>query len=677
MLTLSQIKGVGDATIKKLQELDIKSVFELFSFLPSKYIDLQAPVSVLKAEAGVLSLFEGKVEKVSSVSPRGKRVFSVSFLDNLVNDRKIYFKATFYNMPFLHDTFKDGDKYRLFGRLSKDGSTFEIVNPQLERIDKISKLKDIFTVYPLKGILGQNSFKNIVGSALDSVKSQNQSGSAFARINGDMIEAFCDLHCPKTIESAEDARERLASLDLAIVLAIYRKLQKSENKARKVFYNTSKFRIDNYVNTLPYEPTRSQMEAFNDVYSDMTSKLNMSRIVSGDVGSGKTAVAFFAMLLCAIGGKQCALMSPTEILAAQHLSKFKVLADKFGVRCALLTASQSDSEKKGISNGLESGEISCVIGTQSLISREVKYKDLALAVIDEQHKFGVNERKLLEAKGAADILSLTATPIPRSMALAFYDDIAISSIYKSDSMRTNIKTQLVEDVSVGVDNVLSACKLGRQAFIVCPSIVDAEGYDIMSIESFMRDYGARFEGISLRVLHGKMTDEEKVCAMRDFSDGKAQVLVATTVVEVGIDTRASDILILGADRFGLASLHQLRGRVGRDGSQAHCYVQCANASERASERLKLFCAHSDGQYLAEADFAIRGAGEFMGTRQSGSAYTPIFGLKMSAEILKNAKIYTDRYLKSLSLEELLSLTRRSKARVDEFIDNLNKVTLNS
>ncbi|MDE7373251.1 MAG: hypothetical protein K2N18_04230, partial [Clostridia bacterium] len=241
MLTLSQIKGVGDATIKKLQELDIKSVFELFSFLPTKYIDLQAPISVLDAEGGALSLFEGRVEKVSSVSPRGKRSFSVSFSDNLAKDRKIYFKATFYNMPFLHDSFTVGDEYRLFGRLSKDESVFNIVNPQLEKLNKISKLKDIYTVYPLKGILGQNTFKNIMQNALDEISCTRYEGR-LAEVNGDMVDIFKRLHNPKHLEEAGDAIDDLASLDLAIVLSMYRKLRKSDEKARKVFYNLANFR---------------------------------------------------------------------------------------------------------------------------------------------------------------------------------------------------------------------------------------------------------------------------------------------------------------------------------------------------------------------------------------------------------------------------------------------------
>lgn len=676
MLTLSQIKGVGDATIKKLAELDIKSVFELYSFLPTKYIDLQAPVSVSEAEAGQLNLFEGRVERISSVSLRGKRAFFVSFSDSLAKRGNLNFKVTFYNMPFLHDSFEIGESYRLFGRLSKDGGIFEIVNPQLEKIGKISKLRDIYTVYPLKGIFGQNSFKNIMNNALDGLATTKYEGR-FARINEDMANAFMRLHRPKDLQSAESALEDLASYDLAIVLSMYKKQRNMIDNKRKVFYNLNNFRIDDYVSTLSYTPTPSQYKAFEEILKSMCGSECSSRIVSGDVGSGKTAVAFFAMIAAAKGGKQAALMAPTEILAKQHAAKFEEIARKLNISFALLTASATAMEREIILNGLENGEIDCVIGTQSIISDSVKFKKLALAVVDEQHRFGVNERRILESKGAVDILSLTATPIPRSMALTFYDDIDISVIEKRKSAATNVDTDTVESIEEGVQRIASACRNGKQAFVVCPSIVDAEGYSLISIESFMRDYGEAFDGLKVQVLHGKMKENEKSAAMKDFAEGKLQVLVATTVVEVGIDTLASEMLILNADRFGLASLHQLRGRVGRDGSKAHCYVHCGNISDKARERLEIFCAHNDGQYLAEADFAMRGAGDFIGVRQSGSSTTPIFGLKMNAAILKNAKGYAELYLRDLTLTELSALTRRSKERVEAFLNELNKVTLNS
>ncbi len=675
MLTLRDVKGVGDATIKKLHDLDIHSVFEVFSFLPRKYIDLKEPVKVMDAEPNQLCLLEGRVENVSSVTKSKTRSFFVIFSDNLANN-KVFFKAMFYNMPFLHDGFEKGQEYRLLTSLTNDLGSLTVVNPSIEKVERISKLDGIYTLYPLGSVMGQNAFKNIVYSALDNLKGANYEGS-LAKVNKDLALCFEAAHRPTSLNIADRAIDSLASIDLAIVLSIYRKLRRSTQKSRKVFYNFENFRILDYVSTLNFEPTDSQFQAFEDIFSDMNCDKYMSRIVSGDVGSGKTAVAFFAMYAAVKGGKQAALMVPTEILAKQHAKKFAQIASDTGIRFALLTSSLSQTERRKVLAGLKNGYYQCVIGTNSLVSDDVEYQNLALAVIDEQHRFGVNDRAKLEQKGAVDILSLTATPIPRSMALTFYEDIAISHIKKREEAETNVSTKVYDDLHSAVDFVIDKLKRGKQAFIVCPSIVDAEGNNLMSIESFLRDFGNLFSDFSICVMHGKLKNDEKEQAMADFSSGKTQLLIATTVIEVGIDTKASEILILNADRFGLASLHQLRGRVGRDGSEAHCLLHSSNKGERAIQRLETLEKSNDGQYLAEMDFAMRGAGDFLGVKQSGRSLTPIFSLQINAQILSNAKEYAEKNLSNLSLSELLALTRTSKSGIDDFLAELGAVTLNS
>ena len=675
MLTLRDVKGVGDATIKKLHDLDIHSVFEVFSFLPRKYIDLKEPIKVLDAEPNQLCLLEGRVESLSGVTRSKTKSFFVVFSDNLANN-KVYFKAMFYNMPFLHDGFSIGQSYRLLTRLTNDIGSLTVVNPSLEKVERISKLDGIYTLYPLGSVMGQNAFKNIIYSALDSLKGVHYEGS-LAKVNKDLALCFEAAHRPTSLNIADRAIDSLASIDLAIVLSIYRKLRRSTQKSRKVFYNFENFRILDYVSTLNFEPTDSQFQAFEDIFSDMNGDKYMSRIVSGDVGSGKTAVAFFAMYAAVKGGKQAALMVPTEILAKQHAKKFAQIASDTGIRFALLTSSLSQTERRKVLAGLKNGYYQCVIGTNSLVSDDVEYQNLALAVIDEQHRFGVNDRARLEQKGAVDVLSLTATPIPRSMALTFYEDIAISHIKKREETKTNVSTKVYDDLHSAVDFVIDKLKRGKQAFIVCPSIVDAEGNNLMSIESFLRDFANLFGDFSICVMHGKLKNDEKEQAMADFSSGKTQLLIATTVIEVGIDTKASEILILNADRFGLSSLHQLRGRVGRDGSEAHCLLHSSNKGERAIQRLETLEKSNDGQYLAEMDFAMRGAGDFLGVKQSGRSLTPIFSLQINAQILSNAKEYAEKNLSNLSLSELLALTRTSKSGIYDFLAELGAVTLNS
>lgn len=285
MLTLRDVKGVGDATIKKLHDLDIHSVFEVFSFLPRKYIDLKEPVKVMDAEPNQLCLLEGRVENVSSVTKSKTRSFFVIFSDNLANN-KVFFKAMFYNMPFLHDGFEKGQEYRLLTRLTNDLGSLTVVNPSIEKIERISKLDGIYTLYPLGSVMGQNAFKNIVYSALDNLKGACYEGS-LAKVNKDLALCFEAAHRPTSLNIADRAIDSLASIDLAIVLSIYRKLRRSTQKSRKVFYNFENFRILDYVSTLNFEPTDSQFQAFEDIFSDMNGDKYMSRIVSGDVGSGK------------------------------------------------------------------------------------------------------------------------------------------------------------------------------------------------------------------------------------------------------------------------------------------------------------------------------------------------------------------------------------------------------
>ncbi len=674
MLTLEDIKGVGAQTIKKLNTLDIRGVFQLFSFFPRKYINLQQPISVLDAVAGQLCLLEGTVEKVSSVSPRGKRGFSVSFLDNLSNGR-IHFKAMFYNMPFLRDSFEIGQSYRMLTRLSKDNGAFLIVNPQLERVEKISKLDGIYTVYPLKGVFGQNAFKNVMYSALDALKSIEYNG-VLAQINKDFATCFESLHRPLDEFDAEKALVKLSAIDLAITLSIYRKLRDNAKKERKVFYSLPKYVKLQYENTLPFEPTDTQSQAFDDIASDLLSNENMSRVVSGDVGSGKTAVAFFAAYCAFANNYQSAIMAPTEILARQHFEKLQDVANKLGMKVACLTSSTPTSERKTILQELESGLIDCVVGTQSIISDEVKFHKLSLAIIDEQHKFGVNDRAKIENKGASDVLSMTATPIPRSMALTFYDDIAISRIEKRENAATSVQTLIKDEVLSALERIKEHCKQGEQAFVVCPSIEDAEGNTLSSIEAFERDFRPFLTDFRVATIHGKLSNEQKQDVMTRFVNKELDILIATSVIEVGIDTKANAILILNAERFGLASLHQLRGRVGRDGSNAYCYLCVGEANERAFDRLNAFSMTNDGQKLAEMDFAMRGAGNVFGTRQSGISLTPIFNLQMSAEALEMAKEYA-KSLENLSLDMLTKLTRGSKDTIDQFLAEIQKVTLNS
>lgn len=668
-MELKQIKGVGNATELKLSELGINSVLSLLTYFPSKCLDLKLPTPVLEAEEGQFSLFEGEVLTVGTPSKRGTKSFNVTFLDTL-SAKRVCFKAAFFNQPYLSNTFIEGEKYRLLSKISFGAGEVFLVNPIFERSDKIKTLNGTYTVYPLHGVIGQKTFKNIMEEAFKSYVPESV-------LESDLIQNLHDVHFPKSIDNNCKAVDYLASFDLCCGLISYQKSRCTTLNQRKVFYNMPDYRIVlRFCATLASKLTDSQHSAIKAIYEDLSSNKHMSRLISGDVGSGKSFVAYAAIFMAVKGGRQAAYMSPTEILAAQQYLKFSSYGNNFGIKSALLTSSIPQSERKEILSGLANGNIDVVFGTQSIIGSEADFCSLSLAVIDEQQRFGVKDRAKLEDKGARDILTMTATPIPRTLALTIYDDIDVSEIIKRPETVSNITTKIVSDEKFD-DMMLyikSRCKQGEQSFIVCPSIKDNEGFELHSIEKFKQEYSAFFEGIAVCFLHGKMKSEEKEAAMKDFSDKKIPLLVATSVIEVGIDTAARNIVILNADRFGLANLHQLRGRVGRGGEASYCFLHTKNPYGRALERLNTVESINDGYLLAEKDFDMRGAGDILGTKQSGKTSSPYFNLPLTNNTVLNAKDLQKRYSGNNDISKLVD---KLGADYSDFVEEIKQITLNS
>lgn len=664
MTTLTDIKGVGSATAEKLHQLGITDAAALFSFLPSRYVDLKTPVRAAQAEAGEFALFEGRVVSVGTPSKRGSKSFSVKLAED---GTKSGFSATFFNQPYLYASFEAGKSYRFLGKAGE--GEVALVNPVFEPTDKIRNLEGVFTVYPLRGIIGQNTFKRILSSALDLAREEKT-------MPPEVLAALNLSHFPKSLDDARKGRSSLAAYDVAAAIKIYKKASGRGDSRRKVFYNLPKSIIVDFEKHITLTPSETQRKAMEDIALDLGSAHNMARIVSGDVGSGKTLVAFFAAFAAARAGLQCAVMAPTEILAEQHARKFEPLAKSAGISFATLTSSTPRETAQEVKEGAADGSISVFFGTQSLISKDTEFKNLALAVIDEQHRFGVHERAELQNKGAGDVLTLTATPIPRSLALAFYDDIAISRIERRADAPSNITSKAVSGAKLAdmLAYVAKKCKEGEQAFIVCPSIRDSEGFETLSALGFEKEYGKIFDGVQMKVLHGRMSGAEKDAVMRAFSKGKLPLLVATTVIEVGVDTRASLMCVLAAERFGLASLHQLRGRIGRDGRHADFFMHIKKPTEKALARISALIECRDGAEIAERDFEMRGAGDLLGTVQSGATLTPALGLPLTPAVLRAAKdicdsadcAATDFFLRSFAPEKYA-----------DFAERVVKITLNS
>ncbi|MBR5174206.1 MAG: ATP-dependent DNA helicase RecG [Clostridia bacterium] len=685
-MKLSEIKGIGAQMEKKLGALGIATIGDLMSFFPSKYVDLGLPTSVINAEEGQFYLFEGEVVRVKEQNSR-KKSFSITFRDSIAV-KPVFFNAVFFNQPYLKSQFEIGKRFRLFSKITDAGINM-LINPTIEPADNLKLLtKGIFTVYPLKNEIGQRTFKKLVLEAF----THTGYNSNLQTINGNCtdIDNYCSansefalydtlykIHFPKTFEEGERAVEELSAIDFAMGLKTYQNSKKSAVRTRKTFYCNCEKPKDIFEKVIDFPLTASQSKAIDDIVGDMLGCNNMSRIISGDVGSGKSVVAYFAMTFASMAGKQTAYMCPTEILATQQYEKFKIIADKLNISIALLTSSTKSAERRAILSGLADGTISAIFGTQSLAGKDVEYNNLALAVIDEQHKFGVSCRAELENKGANDVLTLTATPIPRTLALTLYDDIDVSSIYKRESAKTNISTKILSDQKLDglVEYVKTQCKEnGKQAFFVCPTIKDSDGLDIYSVEKFYATYSEQFGNLSTSILHGRMSNADKNAVMTSFSKGEIDILFATSLIEVGIDTKASIIAILNADRFGLASLHQLRGRVGRDGLPAYCFLHTKSLGVNALDRLVAMENFDDGLMLAEKDLEMRGAGDFLGTKQKGITASPYFKLPSSAKVLLRAKEMS-KDVKYDKLTEVMS--NLFGADYSDFENSLKSVTLNS
>lgn len=694
-MKLSEIKGIGAQMEKKLSALGIATIGNLMSFFPSKYVDLGLPTSVINAEEGQFYLFEGDVVRVKEQNSK-KKAFTVTFRDSIAV-KPVFFNAIFFNQPYLKNQFEEGKRFRLFSKIT-DGGISMLVNPTVEPVDKLKLLtKGIYTVYPLRNEIGQRTFKKMVYECFltmnykpsvkgvcdtsspievaieqNSIQGANLSDSQYA-----LFDTLYKIHFPRSKEECEEAIESLSAIDFAMGLKTYRNTHKSAVRMRKNGYNAVGNEKGLFEKSLDFALTESQSKAIDDITSDLIGNENMSRIVSGDVGSGKSVVAYYAMVFSALAGRQSAYMCPTEILATQQYEKFKQIAEKLNIKVGLLTSSTKTAERRGILSGLKSGEILAIFGTQALVSKDVEYFDLSIAIIDEQHRFGVSCRAELENKGASDVLTLTATPIPRTLALTLYDDIDLSSIYKRESARTNISTKIMSDQKLDdlVNYVVEQCSNEKkQAFFVCPTIKDSDGLDLYSVEKFYEGYADRFSDLTTAILHGKMSNSDKSTVMQEYSLGNIDVLFATSLIEVGIDTKASIMTILNSDRFGLASLHQLRGRVGRDGKPAYCFLHTKSLGATALDRLRAMEDFDDGLMLAEKDLEMRGAGDFLGTKQKGITSSPYFKLPSNAKVLIRAKEMS----KDSKYDELTSLMHELfGADYSDFENQLKSVTLNS
>ncbi len=685
---IRELKGVGEKTQKLFAKLDIHTVGDLLTFYPKDYETFQKPVGIAQAALGEVCAVYGCVWGILGE----KRVRNLHVLNVKLSDGTGEIFVTFYNMPFLKKVLKKGGFYVFRGTVQSRGANKLMEQPKLFSLDDYRKIEgQLLPRYSLtKGLTNQALLK-YMRQALTfyGFLPERYSGSMLER-NGLISEraALEAIHFPSGREELLQARKRLVFDEFFSFLFMMRK---SKDYGRQI---TSEYRIQETADTvrflerLPFPLTEAQKRVWQEIRGDMGSPYCMNRLVQGDVGSGKTIVAVLALLMTAANGYQGALMAPTEVLALQHFETVQGYVKKYGCsfRPVLLTGSMSAGEKREAYGRIASGEANLVIGTHALIQEKVQYHSLALVVTDEQHRFGVRQRERLAQKGAQPhILVMSATPIPRTLALILYGDLQISVIDELPADRLPIKNCVVNTSyrATAYRFIAKEVEQGRQVYVICPQVEGAEDAQ----DGFSGEGGAPMENvvdyteklksvlpshIQVAYLHGKMRPGDKKRIMEEFASHTVDVLVSTTVVEVGINVpNATVMMVENAERFGLAQLHQLRGRVGRGEHQSYCIFVSANEKEEVMERLKILKKSNDGFFIASEDLRLRGPGELLGVRQSGEFSFQIGDIYTDAAVLQQAAREAERILAEdpdLAQEENEALRRYMEAAAENAVD---------
>lgn len=614
--SIQYIKGVGEKKARLFNKLGIFDVDGLIHFYPRKYIDWNNTVTVKEAENESIVFIKATMITAvkESLIRKGLTLYKCNFTDG-----ETIIHVTIFNNKYLAKSLRTFDDYVLYGKIEKNFTEARMSSPQIEKADNKPGIQP---VYPATESLNSKAISKAVKSALGMIEFFEDTLSDEIKQQYNLCSldwATRQIHFPTGLENIEKARKRLI-FDELLTLRLGLIKFKSK-KTNKNYYKLKKDYTNEFFKLLPFNPTVAQIKAVGDCTVDMQSDSAMNRLIQGDVGSGKTAVAAAAVYSVIKNGYQSAFMAPTEILARQHYETFLRLFENCSVTVELLTGSTKAKEKREIKQRLAQGEIDLLIGTHAIIQNDVEFADLALVITDEQHRFGVEQRAALAMKGAnPHTLVMSATPIPRTMGLIIYGDLDISVLDELPPGRQKIRTDVVnssyhERIYKFIRKAVDA---GNQAYIVCPLVEEGENDLIPATEYAQHLSEGAFKGYNLGLLHGKMKTKEKDAVMSAFARGDVDILVSTTVIEVGVDVpNATIMLIENADRFGLSQLHQLRGRVGRGSSQSYCILVSDNKSASCKERLSVIKNNNDGFKIADYDLQTRGPGDFFGKRQHG------------------------------------------------------------
>lgn len=666
-MEITYLKGVGPKKAELYKKLGIDSTEKLTRFYPRDYIDFTDLTPIRDVQIGEACAFRALVARKSEPFSRYAKV---AVYKALLTDGEGEITAVFFNSKFVFDTLKLNQEYIFYGKITGTILDPQISSPRFLPPDK----QGLVPKYPLTAGLSNNMLSANMKTALSVVKREEtlpeKIREKYKLIGAD--EAMHKIHFPKTRDEYKSARKRLVFEEL-LTLKLGLSQLKNHGKTLSGAVMTD-VDINEFYESLPFVPTNAQLNAVNSCISDMKRLYPMNRLIQGDVGSGKTMVAAAAAYFACVNGFQTLVMTPTEVLARQHFNTFMSFLSPLGVNVGLLSGSLSAAEKKKVRAAAENGEIEVLIGTHALIQKSVKMKKLGLAIVDEQHRFGVEQRSVLAEKGAnPHILAMSATPIPRTLALIIYGDLDVSVINEMPKGRIPIKTYAVDTsfrprIYAFIKKHIAA---GKQAFIVCPLVEVGENTPPekqSAIEYYNTLTSGEFKGIPTGLLYGKMKQADKDAVMSDFRDNKLKLLISTTVIEVGIDVpNAVVMLIENAEQFGLSQLHQLRGRVGRGAEQSFCILMTDNRSDYTKARTQAMVDTTDGYKIADIDLKLRGPGNFFGREQHGLPPMKVADLADDAELLTEIEKLADEIITSdpqLSSPEYKGL----KANVEELFD---------
>lgn len=639
-MKLSDLKYVSETREKQFNKLGVFSQEDLLRLYPRDFVDLTHINSIAYAYHNSVILTVCEVLGIEQ-----NRYARRPYVKAMCRQGENFFHAIWFNQPYIAQKLTAGE-YMFYGRVqNKYGMGASMVNPAFERVDKVNNLKGILPVYPLSGTLTQGVVRTAVRQALKNIKTESaipyslQKKYSLMPLN----EAYYKLHMPSSQQDIASASERIAVEEYFLLVSAFKVIKGDGEVVRGNRYTVSDADVSEFINRFPFALTEGQKQAVADVLNDLRSPKIMNRLLQGDVGCGKTAVALTAVYMAAKSGFQAAMLSPTEVLARQNCAQLKKFLPEYNVR--FLSGSTPAAEKREIKKGLKEGLVHVVCGTHAVIQKDVEFANLSLVVCDEQQRFGVAQRSALTEKGVnCDCLVMSATPIPRTLSLVFYGDLDITTIKEKPHSRQDISTSIIKRSRY--DDMLrwigGETKKGRQAYFVCPKIDGDDEGTVMSVTELFDDLQRALPSVRFGLLHGKMNDKKKEEVMAAFRSKEYGCLVSTTVIEVGVDVPDATVMVIyNADRFGLSQLHQLRGRVGRGSEKSYCFLLSENESELSRERLSVLKNNSDGFAIAEYDLQIRGGGDFMGTRQSGRILSELKTLRFPVSAVFTAKKISD------------------------------------